>query len=209
MDRAPIGPRSAGGSRAASLCGTKRTVLRRVGVILVLAGLGGVLGLPLLRGASRPRSRPRGVRLVGSRRRRDPSGAWQAWANASRVPTVTGTVTLRLTGCPGLPKAAGCVYTRQPRVVYLKPGLTHPRAVMLHELGHVYDLTVFSNADRGMFRRIMKVPHRRWWSGKRRWRSGSRRRTPGARATRRSSRSPTTRSTSTTRRPPSIATPAR
>ena len=40
---------------------------------------------------------------------------------------------------------AGCVYTRQPRVIYLKPGLKQPRGVMLHELGHVYDLTVLNN----------------------------------------------------------------
>ena len=93
------------------------------------------------------------------------SGQWQSWANASLVPTVSGHVTMRLTGCPGLPKAAGCVYTRQPRVVYLKPGLKHPRGVMLHELGHVYDLTVLSNRDRGQFRRIMRRPHAQWWKG--------------------------------------------
>ena len=38
---------------------------------------------------------------------------------------------------------------------------------MLHELGHVYDLTVFSNSDRGKFRKIMKAAHPRWWTGKR------------------------------------------
>src|SRR3954470_19303468 len=37
---------------------------------------------------------------------------------------------------------------------------------MLHELGHVYDLTVFSNRDRGRFRRIMKT-HASWWTGDR------------------------------------------
>ena len=142
-------------------------MLRRVGLILVIAGLGAVLGLPLLRAASAaPVAARGGVRLVGAGGG-SVQGQWQSWANASRVPTVTGAVTLRLSGCPGLPKAAGCVYTRQPRVVYLKPELTHPRAVMLHELGHVYDLTVFSNSDRGKFRRIMKATHTRWWLGKR------------------------------------------
>jgi hypothetical protein len=91
------------------------------------------------------------------------SGQWQAWANASRVPTISGRVVIKLTGCPGLPRAAKCVYTKQPRVVYLKRGLTHPRVVMLHELGHVYDLTVMSNTDRGAFRRIMRRPHAQWW----------------------------------------------
>ena len=37
---------------------------------------------------------------------------------------------------------------------------------MLHELGHVYDLTVLSNRDRGQFRRIMRRPHAQWWKGK-------------------------------------------
>ncbi len=37
---------------------------------------------------------------------------------------------------------------------------------MLHELGHVYDLTVMSNRDRGAFRRIMRRPHAQWWKGK-------------------------------------------
>ena len=142
-------------------------VLRRLAVIVVLAGLGVGLGLPLLRAASGAPVAGRGaVRLVTSSGKRMP-GKWQAWANASLVPTVSGRVTVRVTGCPGLRKAAGCVYTRQPRVVYIKPGLRHPRGVLLHELGHVYDLTVLSNRDRGEFKKIMRTPHRRWWSGKR------------------------------------------
>jgi len=108
---------------------------------------------------------PRAVKLVTGGGKRL-SGQWQSWANASLVPTVTGQVVIQLTGCPGLPKAAGCVYTKQPRVVYLKPGLSHPRGVLLHELGHVYDLTVMSNTDRGQFRRIMGRPHAQWWTGR-------------------------------------------
>ncbi len=107
---------------------------------------------------------PRAVQLVGDSGKRI-SGQWQSWANAALVPTVTGRVTMRLSGCPGLPRVAGCVYTRQPRVLYLKPGLEHPRGVMLHELGHIYDLTVLSNRDRGQFRRIMQRPHAQWWKG--------------------------------------------
>ena len=94
------------------------------------------------------------------------SGQWQAWANASLVPTVAGQVTIKLSGCPGLPKAAGCVYTEKPRVVYLRRDIRHPRAVLLHELGHVYDLTVMSNSDRGAFRKIMRRPHAQWWRGR-------------------------------------------
>jgi hypothetical protein len=106
------------------------------------------------------------VRLVTPAGKRTP-GEWQRWANRSLMPTVDGRVTLRLSGCPGLPRAAGCVYTRQPRVIYLKPNLRNPRSILLHELGHVYDLTVLSNSDRGKFRRLMRKRHRRWWAGKR------------------------------------------
>jgi hypothetical protein len=93
-------------------------------------------------------------------------GNWQAWANGALVPTARGRVTVRLTGCPGLPRAAGCVYTNRPRVVYLKHGLRNPRGVLLHELGHVYALTVLSNSDRGRFRKLMGRPHAKWWRGK-------------------------------------------
>src|SRR4051794_1495569 len=141
-------------------------VLRRAAAIVVLAGLGSIPGLLVPRGAQAAPVAARGaVRLVGSEG--SPlRGRWQAWANGSRVPTVAGRVMVRLTGCPGLPRAAGCVYTRQPRVIYLKTALRDPRAVILHELGHVYDLTVFSDRDRGRFRTILGVPHRRWWRGK-------------------------------------------
>src|SRR3954453_7404944 len=43
---------------------------------------------------------------------------------------------------PGAAEGVGCVYARQPRMIYLQARLAHPRGVMLHELGHVYDLTV-------------------------------------------------------------------
>jgi hypothetical protein len=140
-------------------------VLRRCAALVVLAGLAVGLGLPLLRAAHGAGvAGPKAVRLVSADGKRL-SGQWQSWANAALVPTVSGRVTVRLSGCPGLPRMAGCVYTRQPRVVYVKPGLKHPRSVMLHELGHVYDLTVLSNRDRGQFRRIMQRPHAQWWKG--------------------------------------------
>jgi hypothetical protein len=140
-------------------------VLRRIAEIVVLVGLGSTPGLLLVRAAS---ATP--VAAVGAVRLVSPEGApltgrWQAWANRSLVPTVTGRVVLRATGCPGLPKVAGCVYTSQPRVIYIKTGLANPRDVLLHELGHVYDLTVLNNHDRARFRKLM---HRRvaWWKGR-------------------------------------------
>lgn len=108
----------------------------------------------------------KGVRLVsvsGSR----PSGHWQAWAAASRMPTIRGKVTLRLQRCPKAPAAAGCVITKHPRVIYVQRGLRNPRGVMLHELGHVYDMLVMSYRDRDRFRRIMRQPgSRQWWIGR-------------------------------------------
>jgi hypothetical protein len=95
-------------------------------------------------------------------------GRWQSWADASRVPTVRGRVTVRRKACPALPKAAGCVYPRKPRVVWLRPGAGDPHGALLHELGHVFDLLVMNGADRAKVKRIFDRPARRaWWRGRR------------------------------------------
>jgi hypothetical protein len=120
-----------------------------------------VVAVPVVEGAPAARH---GVQLVtpaGAALR----GSWQSWADAALVPTVTGQVTVRLTGCPGYPRSAGCVFTGAPRVIYLKRKLDHPRSTLLHELGHVYDLTVLNNSDRGRFRRIMRS-HAKWWTSR-------------------------------------------
>jgi hypothetical protein len=93
-------------------------------------------------------------------------GPWQRWARSSLMPTVGGRVIVRMTGCPALPRAAGCVYRKRPHTIYLRRGTHRPRAVLLHELGHLFDLRVMNNRDRGRFRRIMRAGHRRWWAGK-------------------------------------------
>src|SRR5690242_7989529 len=109
--------------RSGLACGRHAPVQRRVVVIVVLAGLGLIPGLLLLRAAeAAPVAALRAVRLV-SPSGHSLGGRWQAWANGSLVPTVSGRVVVRLTGCPGQPKVAGCVYTGQPRVIYLKSGL--------------------------------------------------------------------------------------
>ena len=91
---------------------------------------------------------------------------WQPWADAALVPTVVGRVTVRRARCPARPSAAGCVYTRRPRTIWLRPGIDDPRGVLLHELGHVFDLTVMNDRDRGRFRRIMGRGSARWWRGR-------------------------------------------
>ncbi len=93
-------------------------------------------------------------------------GSWERWARASLMPTVRGRVILRLQRCPALPRAAGCVYRRRPRTIYIRPGVLRARSVLLHELGHLYDLRVMNNHDRGRFRRVMRAPRRKWWAGR-------------------------------------------
>src|SRR4051794_28775980 len=103
---APGAVRSGRSPHEVPRCGRNRTVLRRVASVVVLAGVGVMLGLPLLRASAAGPVASRGaVRLV-SATGTSVRGQWQSWANASRVPTVTGVVTLRLTGCPGLPNVA-------------------------------------------------------------------------------------------------------
>jgi hypothetical protein len=101
---------------------------------------------------------PRGLAL---------KGPWQAWADRALVPTVRGRVRVRMQRCPALPRAAGCVYSKRPRTIYVRPGLRDPRGVMLHELGHVFDLKVMNNRDRGAFRRLMGRKRAEWWRGAR------------------------------------------
>jgi len=93
-------------------------------------------------------------------------GWWERWARVSLMPTATGHITVRLTGCPALPRAAGCVYGKRPRTIYLRRGLRRPRSVLLHELGHLFDLRVMNNGDRERFRRVLGAHTRRWWAGK-------------------------------------------
>src|SRR3954447_6461500 len=93
-------------------------------------------------------------------------GSWERWARASLMPTVSGRVTVRLNGCPALPRAAGCVYRKRPRTIYLRAGVRRPRSVLLHELGHLFDLRVMNNHDRNRFRKILRAHKRRWWAGR-------------------------------------------
>jgi hypothetical protein len=92
-------------------------------------------------------------------------GRWQSWADASRMPTPKGRMRVRFQRCPALPHAAGCVYTRRPRTIYLRVGGGDPRGTILHELGHTYDLLVLSNRDRRAVSRIFHRSRRAWWKG--------------------------------------------
>lgn len=93
-------------------------------------------------------------------------GRWQDWADGSRMPTPKGRIKLRLQRCPAMPRAAGCVYTRRPRTIWLRLGAGDPRGTLLHELGHTYDLLVLSNHDRAVVSRILHRSRRAWWKGR-------------------------------------------
>ncbi len=71
-------------------------------------------------------------------------GSFQRWIDRSRTPTVRGTVRIVLTGCPGRPRFAGCVFSRRLRTIYIKRGTEHPRDVLYHELGHLFDFRLMS-----------------------------------------------------------------
>jgi hypothetical protein len=145
-------------------------VARWRALLVVMAGVAPVVTAGALAagdegaGTSSAKAAKGAVKLV-TPRGRPLRGPWQGWARRALVPTVTGRVRVRLRRCPALPRAAGCVYTKRPRTIFVRPGLRDPRGVLLHELGHVYDLTVMNNRDRGAFRRIMRRRAARWWRG--------------------------------------------
>jgi hypothetical protein len=139
-----------------------RFMLRTWVLLAVVAALCAVVAGGVAQADDRDARAAKGaVKLVTPRGSPLP-GRWQSWADASLMPTVTGRVKVRLKRCPARPRAAGCVYTRRPRTIYLRPRLRDPRGMLLHELGHVYDLKVMNNRDRGRFRRLMRRKAK-WW----------------------------------------------
>ena len=110
-------------------------------------------------------------------------GPYKSWARAAHVPLPEGRVRVGLRGCPGRPDLVGCVKIKHPRTIYLRSDARYKRSVFLHELGHVFDLTVMGLRDRRAFKRIHGRAGRGWWAGTHPPASGSRRRTRCARAT--------------------------
>ena len=92
-------------------------------------------------------------------------GPYQRWVNRAKVPTVRGRVRIVLTGCPRRPRFAGCVFSKRKSTIYMKRRTSHTREVLLHELGHLFDLRVLGRADRRDFKRIMGRPRRSWYRG--------------------------------------------
>lgn len=98
---------------------------------------------------------------------------WQSWVDASQVPTPPVRVQLVLESCPysSPPGSPACAmpgdgyYCREAACIWLNPVEVAPggaiRPALLHELGHVFDYTVMSDAHRAGFLKIMR--DRRPW----------------------------------------------
>lgn len=127
-------------------------------VVALVAAPAGAGPAPKARGSAELRMSAPGDRAL--------KGSWLRWARASLMPTVEGRVIVRLQPCPALPRAAGCVYRKRPRTIYIRPGVRQQRSVLLHELGHLFDLRVMNNGDRGRFRKLLSAPRRKWWEGR-------------------------------------------
>lgn len=92
-------------------------------------------------------------------------GQLHRWLVHAKVPLPRGRIQIRRAPCPSSLGLAGCVYTRHPRVVYLKPGAHDRRRVLYHELAHVFDLTVLNTRERARFKRIVGIRRAGWFAG--------------------------------------------
>ena len=92
-------------------------------------------------------------------------GKLHAWIDRSKVPLPTGRIQIRRLPCPLDLSLAGCVYTKRPRIVYMRPALHEPRRILYHELGHVFDLTVLNMRERTLFKRIIGIRSAGWFRG--------------------------------------------
>jgi hypothetical protein len=92
-------------------------------------------------------------------------GKLHAWIHRAKVPLPSGRIQIRRMPCPLNPLLGGCVYTKRPRVVYMRPGLNEPRRILYHELGHVFDLTVLNMRERARFKRIVGIRRPGWFEG--------------------------------------------
>ena len=103
--------------------------------------------------------------LVVDQQGRQIRGKLEAWVLRSKVPLPSGLIQIRRLPCPFNAALAGCVYTRRPRIVYMRPGLHEPRRILYHELGHVFDLAVLNRRERVRFKRIVGIRRAGWFAG--------------------------------------------
>jgi hypothetical protein len=93
------------------------------------------------------------------------TGKLHLWMHQAKVPLVAGRVQIRRRSCPGHPGLSGCVFSRRPRIVFMRRGVRDPRRLVYHELGHVFDLRVLNRRERAAFKRIMGIRRRGWFRG--------------------------------------------
>ncbi|HEY3186458.1 MAG TPA: hypothetical protein VGJ70_03220 [Solirubrobacteraceae bacterium] len=82
---------------------------------------------------------------------------YQSWVDQSLVPTPAGTVTLRLAGCPSHWDGGVACADQASRTIYLGPG-GRGRETFLHELGHIFDAEVMTDAARAGFQAALHLP---------------------------------------------------
>jgi hypothetical protein len=92
-------------------------------------------------------------------------GQLHVWMHQAKVPLVRGRIVIRRALCPLDPGFAGCVFTSQPRVIFLIPNLREPRRLLYHELGHTFDLLVLNRRERSRFKRIVGIRRHGWFLG--------------------------------------------
>lgn len=93
-------------------------------------------------------------------------GAPARWLRQSKMPLFTGRLRVVLRACPARPQFSGCVYTRRPRRLYVKPSSRNLKAVLYHEMGHSFDLVVMRTRHRRAFKRTMGLRRPGWFAGK-------------------------------------------
>ena len=88
-------------------------------------------------------------------------GKWQRWANQALVPTVRGPLIFEPTaefGCGG----ADACSMRSPGPGEPATTAASDQPGLYFELGHQFDWTYLTNADRGRFARMWGRPHHPW-----------------------------------------------
>jgi hypothetical protein len=81
------------------------------------------------------------------------------------MPVVSGKVRVHVDGCPGRPRAVGCVYYKRPRRLYLDAERAALPATLYHELGHLYDMHVLRHEHRRRFKGHVGKRERGWFRG--------------------------------------------
>ncbi len=109
-----------------------------------------------------PQAEARGPSLLaadGQRLR----GPYQGWVHRSLMPAVAGPLTVYLTGCPTNRRFGGCVNRARPSIVHLRP--RPGRLLVYHELGHLFDYSKLTPADRLAFTDLIGASGLPWRGG--------------------------------------------